>query len=186
MQRTRRAVRVLSATVAAGSMFCQSAASATQTVTITGARMGGYTCCYYGGFDGWMTSFFGNSTMSDLGFSVPESEAYAFNFGQWITNWFIPKAQMSLNVCNPDPRITASSRGITKYSEDLERLAAANQIMSATIPNFVNLKKDGLTVQVTFGDSTKEAYRHTTFGGWQAVPGSLSPGNGVAGSACRA
>jgi hypothetical protein len=91
---------------------------------------------------------------------------------------------VKVRACSSDPRITEATRRTTSHDEDKIRATAANQILSATLSNFVNTRPNGLILTVEFSDGGTEKYRHTSFAGWQPVDGSLTLGDGVSGSAC--
>ncbi len=192
MNKSRRAVRVLSTIVIGASLLGETqnadAQTSLGTVVIVGTKTTNYSSGYSTGFDGYMTNFFGGATMSDSGFSGPESEAYQYAYGNviWPSTPTATGTHMKIHACTPDPRITETTRSVTASSEDVERRVAANQIMTALMPNFINTKKDGLTVQITFTDGSVERYRHTSLYGWQPIPNTFVAGNGVVGSACAA
>jgi hypothetical protein len=95
------------------------------------------------------------------------------------------KMPVKVSACSSDPRITEATRNTTSHDEDLIRRTAANQILNAALANFINTKRDGLILTVEFSDGGLEDYRHTTFGGWGRVDGTLKLGTGVAGSKCQ-
>lgn len=172
---SRRAVGLLAALGSAG------VSAQTQQVVIVGSKFTSYA-----NFDPFMTTYFSSGPMSDWGFSPPEAEAYTTEYGNiivWNTSSGIK--HITIDVCSADPRITPSTRDITRDSEDLERRAAANQVAFAMYPNLINTRRDALTMAMRWGDGSSESFRHTSMSGW--LPnGEIQGGTGVARSACGA
>jgi hypothetical protein len=168
-----RFVKVIAVGAASASMAA--AASAQERVVIVGRR----DCCAYTmSFDSFANSYFGSANSYSTGFDVPESEA--FMLGWNIFKNQTPSPVIKTDVCNAGGlKLTAQTLSITRNSEDLERLAAANQIYYDNLPNFINRRKDGLLLDVTFSDGSYEQYRHTTMYGMRAVSGTYKPGTGV-------
>lgn len=178
MARTRRTMKILATTAVASVMFNTEASAQTQRVVIVAPANANYACCYYTtGWDGFMTNFFGNSTMTDTGFEVPEAEAWSFSYAGWSLWNQTPKPHVSLNVCAQDPRISPDTKSIVSTDGPEIRIIAARQVASV-FPNFINRKRDGLVAKIIFSDGGSELYRHTTFYGWQPVSNSLTQGSG--------
>lgn len=171
--RTSRVVAI--GALSAGAIASGNASAQTQVIVITGSRIvsSGQS------FDSFMSSnFWGGS--SSTSFSAPEGEtAYlASQYAQWIFKQVTPKAAITMDICAMST-VTATSRAVTKNSEDLERRAAANQVFYGNLPNFANTQRDGLIVAIVFSDGTQEQYRHTTMSGLQPMSGTLVPGTGT-------
>lgn len=175
---SRRATRLLACGVVAVSTGHQAAIA--QIVVVTGKRI---PCCGISmSFDQFMSNFAGWSSSSS--FSVPEAEAFMVaGWGDWLKRETLPKAAMTISVCAIS-QASPASRAITRDSLDLERRAAANQMLFAALPNFLNTQSDGLIVAVQFTDGTQQQYRHTSFSGLVEMPRTYIPGNGIAGSTC--
>lgn len=184
MRHTRRAITVLATTVVAGTLMSSDASAQMQTVHIIGTKNANYTSGYTGGFDNYMTTFYGSATMSDTGFSIPESEAWQYAYAAWSFFGGTPSAHVELNACSPDYRVTDASRSTTSHDDAMLRKLGATQMLTGVFPNFINVKKDGLLVKVSFSDGGSEVYRHTTMYGWQVVNNTLQLGSGVPMSAC--
>lgn len=170
------------ATAAAAAVAVPSSASAqVAQVTIRGTRS--IPCCGVTiSLDSYMSSFFGSSSYYSGGFDQPEGEAYAFNWGKWLTKPITPSAAMTLDACSMSR--DGGARLITKDSLPLERAAAATAMYFQNLPNFINTRKEGLILAVIFGDGSQEQYRHSTTGQLIPMSDTFIPGTGISGSHC--
>ena len=180
-KRATRVSRLLAWGVLAAASTPAPTLAQTQVIIITGSRP---PCCSYSiSFDTFMSSY--TRPYSTSSFDAPEGEAFMVaGWGSTVKKPVTPTAAMELHSCNAVLKGNQAAMDITKDSLDFLRQPAATQLYFATFPNFVNTQRDGLRITVTFGDGSKETYRHLSAGRLDPVPDTFVPGNGVPRSAC--